>query len=142
VDNDGNDDKATGAIPVELVTIQKKRAERRGDKELDVYRLINFNFEQASATDDHKRIITQFIRPNLKPDSRLEITGYTDAFTGDGQTNLTLSQRRADAIAAEIGTGQRITKGLGSRVQLYPNTTPEGRFYSRTVELRVETPVR
>ncbi len=141
VDNNGQEIEATGAIPVAQVTIEKKRQNRTNDKELDVYRLINFDFERPEATQDHQRIMDEFIRPNVKPESSVQVTGYTDA-SGDVVTNQRLSEGRAEAISTALNIGRRTTKGMGSKVPLYSSNLPEGRLYARTVEVRVETPVQ
>jgi outer membrane protein OmpA-like peptidoglycan-associated protein len=142
LDNDEQEETAVAMLPVELVTVQKKRSERRGDKELDVYRFIGFEFERSGITDDHERLLNEFVRPYLKAESRLEATGYTDNITGDAGVNLRLSEQRAQTLVNALSLGSKTARGVGGSKLLYPNNLPEGRFYSRTVELRVETPVR
>lgn len=130
--------KATGSIPVAQMTTAHKRQNNVNDKELDLYRLINFEFERSNVTSDHKKIIENFIVGNIKPHSQVTITGYTDV-TGDPLTNQRLSLDRAKAVSEAIGIGERTTKGVGSKEPIYPSNLPEGRFYNRTVEIRVET---
>lgn len=63
--------------------------------------------------------------------SRVVINGYTDA-KGDDAYNLTLSQRRAQAIADwlsqhQAGTaGQLQVQGFGETNPIAPNTNPDG----------------
>jgi len=56
-----------------------------------------------------------------------------------------LSQQRADAVRAAFGkTLDNVnvtTRGVGSTQLLFPNDTPEGRFYCRMVQVIIETPV-
>ncbi len=137
----GREGEAESAIPVELRTVQEKRRKRVADKEIDEYRLINFAFEQSQLSLDIERIMVEFVRPNVKDESTILVRGYTD-ITGTAAINQRISQERAEAIATAITRGKRTAKGLGSSIIKYPNELPEGRFYSRTVEVRVETPVR
>jgi outer membrane protein OmpA-like peptidoglycan-associated protein len=78
--------------------------------------------------------------------SRLVITGYTDA-KGDDAYNLSLSRRRAQAIADWLkangagNTGQTQVQGRGEADPVAPNTkpdgsdNPEGRRQNRRVEV-------
>ena len=75
----------------------------------------------------------------------LEIAGYTDN-TGDAADNVTLSQRRADAVRdALIKYGANpdmlIAKGYGSANPTASNDTPEGRLRNRRIEYHlIKTP--
>ena len=76
---------------------------------------------------------------NANPDIRIEIAGYTD-HTGSDATNLRLSQARADAVRAYLGSkgvapGRMVTKGYGATKPIAPNTTVAGRAQNRRVEL-------
>jgi outer membrane protein OmpA-like peptidoglycan-associated protein len=76
---------------------------------------------------------------NANPDIRIEIAGYTD-ITGTSQTNLRLSQARAEAVRAYLGTkgvapNRMIAKGYGPANPIATNTTPAGRAQNRRVEL-------
>ena len=76
---------------------------------------------------------------NANPDIRIEIAGYTDN-TGSDATNLRLSQARADAVRAYLGSkgvtpGRMVTKGYGATKPIAPNTTVAGRAQNRRVEL-------
>ena len=71
----------------------------------------------------------------------LEIAGYTDN-TGDAADNVTLSQRRADAVRdALIKYGANpdmlIAKGYGSANPTASNDTPEGRLRNRRIEYHI-----
>jgi outer membrane protein OmpA-like peptidoglycan-associated protein len=74
------------------------------------------------------------------PDLKLLIEGHTDN-VGAPAANLTLSQKRAEAVkAALVATygvdASRLTaKGFGASKPAAPNTTPEGRQTNRRVEL-------
>ena len=72
------------------------------------------------------------------PGLKFEIDGHTDN-TGNAEQNMTLSQKRADAVKAEL-TGMGInasrlsTKGFGDTKPVDSNDTPEGRANNRRVE--------
>jgi OOP family OmpA-OmpF porin len=71
----------------------------------------------------------------------IEIAGYTDN-TGDPALNVTLSQKRAEAVRdALIKDGadpaMLIAKGYGSADPIASNDTPEGRLRNRRIEYRV-----
>jgi hypothetical protein len=91
--------------------------------------VVYFDFDKATLTRDGARVVDQAIaaaRNGGQP--RIQVTGYTDA-AGANQYNLTLSTRRADAVAdymvahgvpaEEIEVG-----GLGEQPQQAP--TPDG----------------
>lgn len=72
---------------------------------------------------------------------RIRVDGHTDN-TGSAAHNLSLSQRRADAVAAaliEAGVrGERVhTRGLGSTLPVAANDTAGGRQQNRRVVIVV-----
>lgn len=140
--NDKNDStvKAEGSIPVEQITIQKKKKMRIDDKEIDEYRLIMFDFDKPELISGHENTL-DIVCENVTNESTVKITGYTDLL-GPEDYNRELSQQRAEKVKEALPCAPKtiLTTGEGE-AELYDNITPEGRFYSRTVEVRVETPV-
>jgi outer membrane protein OmpA-like peptidoglycan-associated protein len=72
------------------------------------------------------------------PDISVEIAGHTDN-TGRKASNVTLSQKRADAVKTwfvgkGIDAGRISTRGYGPDRPIAPNTTPEGRQQNRRIE--------
>jgi outer membrane protein OmpA-like peptidoglycan-associated protein len=73
-------------------------------------------------------------------DLNLTIEGHTDN-VGAAAANLTLSQKRAEAVKAAlvstygVDAGRLTAKGFGATKPAAPNTTPEGRQTNRRVEL-------
>ncbi len=76
---------------------------------------------------------------NENPERNVLIEGYTDS-VGSDESNLSLSQRRADAVrAALVGqgiAGSRIrTQGYGEAYPVADNSIPAGRQQNRRVEI-------
>lgn len=106
-----------------------------------------FDFDKAeikpTATPDLEKL-AQVVKQYTK--SLVVINGYTDA-KGDDAYNLSLSQRRAQAIADWLtqhqagAAGQFQVKGFGETKPVAPNTkpdgtdNPEGRQQNRRVEV-------
>ncbi len=141
LDSNEQESSVENTIKIEQITIRKKRQNKVRDKEVDFYRLIGFSFEQSRLTGYHLQSFTELVQPNIKPQSVAEVIGYTDA-SGDPASNQRLSESRAQVVGQILATKNVKTRGVGGKIPIYPNTTPEGRFYSRTVEIRVETPVQ
>ena len=75
------------------------------------------------------------------PQFRLEIIGHTDS-SGGTSRNLSLSQYRADAVAAFLAAvgveANRLeARGVGAARPLVSNATPEGRERNRRIELNL-----
>ena len=78
---------------------------------------------------------------NRYPRETVQIVGYTDS-RGTEQSNLELSQHRAQAVAEELTANGvnpiRIsTRGLGASDPMATNATPEGRAQNRRVVITV-----
>lgn len=130
----------TATVPVTERTLAEKGSSGGTDKTVDRYSLILFGFDRSELTDQHKLLIDN-VKTRLTPTSKVSITGYTDR-TGSDDYNLRLSEQRARAVATGLGVQRATITGQGEKLPLYNNDTPEGRFYSRTVEIVVETPLR
>lgn len=120
---------AHGFLPVQRVVLP--------DKKIEQFSLVLFGFNKAEISEQNQRII-QFISSIITPKSKVSIAGYTDR-TGDNAYNRTLSRQRASELARIIDQPLAKAQGFGEDTLLYDNTTPEGRFYCRTVNVSVET---
>lgn len=125
---------------VDFITIRKKQKNRLGDKKIDRYSLILFEFNSTELSEKNIEI-ANFIKQNIQPDSRVLITGYTDNI-GDADYNRKLSRSRAEKLSDILGTDKAFVRGLGESEEIYDQSIPEGRFYSRTVEVEIETPIK
>jgi outer membrane protein OmpA-like peptidoglycan-associated protein len=128
----------THTIPVDQVTIRKKREERRGDTLINRFSLILFNVGSAEITPPNMPLIS-LIKGYIKPQSHVTITGYTDRL-GEASFNKQLSEKRAQAVGQALETPTATMRGIG-QADLYDNSLPEGRLYTRTVDVVIETPI-
>ena len=127
-------------IPIEIVSIEKKRQSIGVDFEINKFSLILFEFDRSDISGNNKSIV-DFIKTIAKSDSEIEIVGFTDR-TGNDDYNLKLSEKRADATKSTLGFKNANSRGVGETVLIYNNDIPEGRFYCRTVEIMVKTRVK
>ncbi|GAB1370634.1 hypothetical protein MASR1M45_06950 [Candidatus Kapaibacterium sp.] len=107
--------------------------------------LIVFDFDKSELSNFNKLMIQNFVKNEVKQNSKIKITGSTDKL-GEENYNLTLSEQRAinvsnylKSIIPDINIIE--SKGVGFVDGKINNNTPEGRFYSRTVLIEVETPL-
>ncbi|MBM2815226.1 MAG: OmpA/MotB domain protein [Ignavibacteria bacterium] len=127
-------------LPIEVVTIWKKKAERIGDYEIERFSLILFDFSQATIEGRNSNII-DFINDRIKPESLIEIKGFADR-TGNADFNRKLADKRAQAAKSELKR-KDASAGVPENMQLlFDNEYPEGRFYCRTVLINVKTPIK
>lgn len=138
-DATGRRTRTGDSIPVEQMTIHRKRVERRDDREIDRSSVILFDIRSSEITDAGRSMLP-YITTNITPTSTVTITGYTDRL-GDESYNQSLSDSRAESVARTLGTTSVSARGLGE-ADLYDSSLPEGRLYARTVEVVVETPVK
>jgi sulfatase modifying factor 1 len=107
---------------------------------IDVYG-INFDIGKATVKPESFPIIDQ-ITSYLKdhPQMRVVIEGHTDN-TGSDELNMTLSDKRAQSIKAEIvkrgiDTSRMETKGYGASKPVADNKTAAGRTQNRRVTIK------
>jgi outer membrane protein OmpA-like peptidoglycan-associated protein len=100
---------------------------------------INFDYGKATIKPESMgeiNAIYKFLSEN--GGSKFEVGGYTDA-DGSDASNLTLSQKRADAVKTQlvsmgIDAGRLTAKGYGETKPIADNTTFEGKAQNRRVE--------
>jgi outer membrane protein OmpA-like peptidoglycan-associated protein len=101
--------------------------------------LITFKYNE-STVDESNMPIVELIKSRLNPRSIVTIEGYTDRI-GNPDYNLKLSDSRAKEVARLLKLPSDIAVGKGNSNILYNNDLPEGRIYSRTVRVTIETPI-
>jgi outer membrane protein OmpA-like peptidoglycan-associated protein len=136
--SNGETADAEQSVPVKVVSIAKSNSERRGTKIIDQYSLILFEFDNADILQENQKIIN-FIKQRLPANAKVSVTGTTDRM-GDESHNQQLSERRAASAAKALILKNSTSKiqGAGEDTRTYTNDLPEGRFYSRTVNIMVE----
>lgn len=103
---------------------------------------VNFDFSSAKLRPESYPILNHAAQILLaNPGLLIEIGGHTDA-VGDDNSNLSLSQNRAESVRSyliEKGVeASRLTaRGYGSTVPVADNGTAEGRAMNRRVEFKV-----
>lgn len=137
--NVANDKKST---QVQQLTIRKKRYELKDDNRIEKFALIVFDFDKATLSDRHKKVLDE-IKNRIEPNSQITIEGYTDRI-GSADYNKQLAQKRAEEVAKYLNADQsKVTiKAIGQDKLLYNNNLPQGRNYSRTVLVKIITPIK
>lgn len=127
-------------ISIEQVTVRNKRVSKVNDKIINNFSLILFKFDSPDISDENEKIV-EIIKTYIEKNSEVVINGYSDRM-GDDEYNKNLSYNRAKNTNTAINHNGTIYEGIGESKLLYDNNLPEGRFYCRTVEVYVETPVK
>lgn len=133
-------------IPVMQVTQSRLRTEGTMDTTREIYNLILFPFNRFDAGPLNERIMRDYVYSRCRPSSKIEVIGHTDV-VGMYDHNMKLSNNRAGEVKKGIDkqTGSKYnqlnSKGVGEEDPLYTNELPEGRFYNRTVQVIVRTPL-
>ncbi|MCS6966035.1 MAG: OmpA family protein [Candidatus Kapabacteria bacterium] len=137
----GTESTAQASLSFRRLSLRQKRAERVGDERRERFALMLFEYDKATLTKDHRRLLP-LIRQRLLPRTRVIISGYTDR-TGDPVYNKRLSEQRCRAVWQALGIRGKEpeVRAIGNDILLYPNDLPEGRAYSRTVLIELLSPV-
>ncbi len=126
-------------IPIEQLTVDRKRLERIDDKEFEYYSLILFDFGTTNLGRQHRNVV-DIVKNRISQKAKVYIYGYTDRL-GEEEINERISTRRARSVARRMNIPGAIVEGKGESELLYDNNLPEGRFYCRTVQIIIETPI-
>ncbi|KMQ69250.1 membrane protein [Chryseobacterium sp. FH2] len=104
--------------------------------------IVNFAFDSSNLTSPAQANLDKLAKVLAdNPDTDINIYGHTDS-KGSDSYNLSLSQRRADAVKAYlsgkgIASSRMITKGEGESMPIATNDTDEGRAKNRRVEFAI-----
>ncbi len=110
-----------------------------------VLRLVGLSFDSGAATikPDQAALLEKVERAvEIFSDSIITVEGHTDSF-GSDESNLELSQRRADAVRAyllanmELAPYRISAMGYGETRPISSNETAEGRARNRRIDLVV-----
>ncbi len=103
---------------------------------------VTFETNSAVLTADSRPVLNEVADGIAKhPRLRIELQGYTDA-TGSDKYNLTLSDKRANAVreylvSQGVKPEQLTAKGYGKADPVASNATPAGRAKNRRVVMKV-----
>jgi len=135
------------SIKVKIVKNEPGRKIERGEQETkETYNLILFPFDRYDAGPFNERIMKEYVYPRCFPNSKIFVDGHTDV-VGMFEHNAKLSGNRAKTVETGVksftkGQFQILeSKGYGEENELFTNELPEGRFYNRTVQIRINTPI-
>ncbi|HAR35331.1 MAG TPA: hypothetical protein DCR87_00205, partial [Acidobacteria bacterium] len=129
---------------------EEMRRDLQGAKVERIGEGIKITFDSGLLFDVDKYDLRQESRENLTklatilnkyPDTNIIIEGHTDS-TGSREYNLTLSERRARAVAAylaqqNVQSSRFTVLGYGPDQPIASNETPEGRQQNRRVDLGI-----
>lgn len=108
-------------------------------KYVDEFNLLLFSFDSAQVFSFTQQA-SDLIKQKIDSTSTVRVIGHTDRI-GLPYYNKALSQRRAEFAQQLLGLKDAEVVGKGEKELLYDNKFPEGRYYSRTVTVLVETPI-
>lgn len=104
--------------------------------------IVNFAFDSSNLTSVAQTNLNKLAQVLVdNPDTNINIYGHTDSKGADSY-NLSLSQRRADAVKVYlsgkgIASSRMMTKGEGESMPVATNDTDEGRAKNRRVEFAI-----
>jgi OmpA-OmpF porin, OOP family len=101
--------------------------------------LVFFDWSKADLTDRARQIIGEAASARGQGVTRIEVNGFTDR-SGPADYNMRLSQRRADAVAAElvrrgVPRNEIVTRGFGEENNLVPTADGVREPQNRRVEI-------
>jgi OOP family OmpA-OmpF porin len=111
-----------------------------------VLRLVGLTFASGGteiATEHHDLLQDVARAASVFPRSQIVVEGHTDSY-GSDDTNMTLSQDRADAVSAYLADAFGIPAfrisavGYGETRPIANNETPQGRERNRRIDVRIE----
>ena len=143
--HDGRHVDATATLPVAARTRTVYMRRTDGDTIQYRYRLTQFEYNNQRMLSAQTSIIKRYISPLLPAHAKVLIYGFTDR-KGPAELNLKLAQQRVGETVSAFSPSQSIEtfvvgEGISIQDVPFPNSTPEGRLYNRTVEVRVLVPV-
>jgi len=135
---------ASSPIAINFMRREERIAQKTGNKVLEKYGLILFDFDRTELKDRNQVIVNRVLaRVAELKDVTMDIAGHTDSI-GREKYNLDLSERRAKAVydttlQTGIAAGAQIHHvGNGPYGPPYDNSLPEGRSLNRTVIITLQ----
>lgn len=143
-DKEGNVFNTSTPIGINFIRREERIAQKTGNKVVEKYGLILFDFDRADLKDRNQIIVNRVLArvAELKGVS-MEIAGHTDII-GKEKYNIELSGRRAKAVydttlkTGMLAATQISHAGNGPNNPPYDNSLPEGRSLNRTVVINLQ----
>lgn len=132
-------------INIDYKTQEEKKVNVEDDKFVEKVSLVLFEFNSSDLDVRNKDALMK-LKNSVTDKSTIIINGFTDS-SGPENLNKTLSEQRAKETSNSIkklfniNTENLSYFGLGKSVPLYDNSLPQGRFYNRTCQIIIETPI-
>lgn len=138
----GQSVEGSTTIPVDYATLQLIKSRQEEGKLIERYSLIVFEYNSSQLTASNQRLM-QRIKERIQPDSRVTIMGFADR-QGMPDYNRELARKRCVEAQRVLGLpdSQVTLEPVGSDRLIFNNDVPEGRSYSRTVQIEIQTPIR
>lgn len=143
VDSLGRTGMRERSLSIQRIPIEQKRELHVADKSIEKYSLLLFDYNLAKLNEEQKRRLRR-VASGITRDARIIVSGYTDTI-GDETYNAHLAEQRATAVADELrknAPGANVIVEAVGESNLLDNTLPFGRFYSRTVQITIEKPLK
>ncbi|PKN50417.1 MAG: hypothetical protein CVU58_00935 [Deltaproteobacteria bacterium HGW-Deltaproteobacteria-16] len=135
---------STEPIAINLIRREERSAQKTGNKIVEKYGLILFDFDRAELKDRNQVIVNRVLgRVAELKTVTMDIIGHTDTI-GKEKYNVELSERRAKTVydtTQQAGTSvaaQINHVGNGPNNPPYDNSLPEGRSLNRTVIITLQ----
>ncbi len=118
------------------ITVSRSETVRQG---AEAYWMVVFGYNRRDLEERAEETIAKVDRwLDDRSGYLVEMVGQTDR-SGNAAYNKELSKDRAAAVAAPLGAGSDLIRGVGNTLLEYPNDLPEGRYYSRNVKIVTRT---
>jgi outer membrane protein OmpA-like peptidoglycan-associated protein len=134
---------ATSPIAINFIRREERIAQKTGNKVVEKYGLILFDFDRTELKDRNQVIVNRVLARVAELKSvTMDIAGHTDSI-GTEKYNIDLSARRAKAVydttlqARSVAASITHT-GNGPNNPPYDNSLPEGRSLNRTVIITLQ----
>lgn len=130
-------------LPVEIRLFRSADEEYTDNALLEKFNVILFDVTKSSVAQS-QALTLKAMNTRITARSKVLVEGFMDK-SDDEEANKRLSRTRAQAVAQSLkflSRGAQLDiQGYGSQKPLYDERLPEGRIYSRTVLITIETPL-
>ena len=121
---------------------REKSEETTEQHTIEKFSLIIFDYNSKVISRSNRKVAEE-IAKRIQPNSDVTVIGYTDKLGGE-EYDTNLSEDRARNVAEVLQRASHVpasnfnVRGEG-KTEIFPNDTPEGRFFCRTVQVMINT---